>query len=38
MACWVLNRALRVRDETGRVIRWTGTITDMHDQKLAARD
>ncbi len=35
---WVLNRALPVRDEAGRVIRWMGTVTDMHDQKLAAEE
>ena len=33
---WVLNRALPVRDEAGNIIRWMGTVTDMHDQKLAA--
>ncbi|WP_312165573.1 hybrid sensor histidine kinase/response regulator [Massilia timonae] len=35
---WVLNRALPVRDEAGRIIRWMGTVTDMHDQKLAAEE
>jgi len=35
---WVLNRALPVRDEAGAVIRWMGTVTDMHDQKLAAEE
>ena len=31
---WVLNRALPVRDEAGRITRWMGTVTDIHDQKL----
>jgi len=35
---WVLNRALPVRDEAGRIIRWMGTVTDMHDQKLVAEE
>ena len=35
---WVLNRALPVRDEAGRIVRWMGTVTDMHDQKLAAEE
>ena len=35
---WVLNRALPVRDEAGRIIRWMGAVTDMHDQKLAAEE
>lgn len=29
---WVLGRALPVRDEAGRIIRWMGTCTDIHDQ------
>lgn len=32
---WVLGRALPVRDEDGRILRWMGTCTDIHDQKLA---
>ncbi|WP_165390776.1 ATP-binding protein [Pseudoduganella lutea] len=32
---WTLGRALPVRDETGRIIRWMGTCTDIHSQKLA---
>jgi PAS domain S-box-containing protein len=35
---WVLNRALPVRDDTGRILRWMGTVTDIHDQKLAAEE
>ena len=35
---WVLNRALPVRDDAGRIIRWMGTVTDVHDQKLAAEE
>lgn len=33
---WTLGRALPVRDETGAVMRWIGTCTDIHDAKLAA--
>jgi PAS domain S-box-containing protein len=32
---WVLGRALPVRDDAGRIIRWMGSCTDIHDQKLA---
>ncbi|THC46700.1 ATP-binding protein [Massilia sp. Mn16-1_5] len=32
---WVLGRALPVRDESGAIIRWMGTCTDIHDQKMA---
>jgi diguanylate cyclase (GGDEF)-like protein/PAS domain S-box-containing protein len=32
---WVLARALPVRDNHGRVQRWIGTCTDIHDWKLA---
>ena len=35
---WVLNRALPVRDETGSIVRWMGTVTDIHDQKLVAEE
>jgi signal transduction histidine kinase/CheY-like chemotaxis protein len=31
---WTLTRALPVRDETGAIVRWMGTCTDIHDQKL----
>jgi PAS domain S-box-containing protein len=31
---WVLGRALPVRDEAGRISRWYGTCTDIHEQKL----
>lgn len=30
---WQLGRALPVRDEEGRIIRWYGTCTDVDDQK-----
>lgn len=30
---WVLGRARPVRDDAGRVIRWMGTCTDIHEQK-----
>jgi PAS domain S-box-containing protein len=32
---WVLGRALPVRDDAGSIIRWMGTCTDIHSQKLA---
>ena len=30
---WHLGRALPVRDEAGRIVRWYGTNTDIHDRK-----
>ncbi len=30
---WVLGRASPVRDDGGRIIRWMGTCTDIHEQK-----
>jgi len=35
---WVLGRALPVRDDAGTIIRWMGTCTDIHDQKLAEEE
>lgn len=35
---WTLGRALPVRDAEGRVLRWIGTCTDIHDSKLAAEE
>ncbi|MEC4721705.1 PAS domain S-box protein [Noviherbaspirillum sp. CPCC 100848] len=32
---WALGRALPVRDDAGNIVRWMGTCTDIHDQKLA---
>ena len=32
---WCLSRAVPVRDADGRVIRWLGTITEVHEQRLA---
>jgi PAS domain S-box-containing protein len=31
---WTLGRALPIRDEDGAIIRWFGTCTDIHDQKM----
>lgn len=31
---WFLARALPVRDGEGRILKWYGTCTDIHDQKL----
>jgi PAS domain S-box-containing protein len=32
---WTLGRALPVHSDSGKIIRWMGTCTDIHDQKLA---
>jgi PAS domain S-box-containing protein len=32
---WTLGRALPIRNDAGKIIRWMGTCTDIHDQKLA---
>lgn len=34
---WTLGRALPVRDESGTIIRWVGTCTDIDDQKRIAQ-
>jgi PAS domain S-box-containing protein len=31
---WVLARALPIRNESGRIERWMGTCTDIHEQKI----
>jgi len=31
---WTLGRALPMRDRSGSIIRWFGTCTDIHEQKL----
>jgi len=31
---WTLGRALPIRDAEGRITRWFGTCTDIHEQKL----
>lgn len=33
---WTLGRALPVRGEDGRIVRWVGTCTDIHEQKQMA--
>ncbi|HEU4819949.1 MAG TPA: PAS domain-containing protein [Qipengyuania sp.] len=33
---WVLGRAMPMHDEAGRIIRWMGTCTDIHEQKAQA--
>jgi PAS domain S-box-containing protein len=35
---WFLGRAVPVRDEAGRVTRWFGTCTDIHDMRRAAEE
>jgi len=32
---WFLSRGVPVRDAAGQIIRWFGTATDIHEQKLA---
>lgn len=34
---WFLTRSLPVRDTAGRIIKWFGTSTDIHEQKETAR-
>ncbi len=31
---WTLGRALPLRNDTGEIVRWFGTCTDIHEQKL----
>ena len=31
---WFLGRALPLRDENGKIVKWFGTCTDIHDQKV----
>lgn len=33
---WVLGRAMPMHDSDGRIIRWMGTCTDIHEQKAQA--
>lgn len=33
---WFIARALPLRDSAGRIVRWFGTCTDIHDQKMFA--
>ncbi|MDB5679616.1 PAS domain-containing protein [Sphingomonas bacterium] len=35
---WVLGRALPIRDGEGRIVRWFGTCTDIHEQKLTSEE
>jgi PAS domain S-box-containing protein len=35
---WVLGQALPIRDAAGRIVRWFGTCTDIHQDKLAAEE
>ncbi|MCE5184786.1 MAG: PAS domain S-box protein [Planctomycetaceae bacterium] len=35
---WFLCRAIPIQDEAGRVIRWFGTATDIHDLKQTQQD
>ncbi|MPR35023.1 PAS domain-containing sensor histidine kinase [Salmonirosea aquatica] len=33
---WLLARAMPLRNESGEIVRWFGTCTDIHDQKVAS--
>ena len=35
---WFLARGTAMKDESGRIIKWYGTTTDIHDQKKAEED
>ncbi len=35
---WFLTRALPLRDDGGRILKWFGTCTDIQEQKLAAEE
>lgn len=35
---WVLGQALPIHDEFGRVVRWFGTLTDIHEARLVAEE
>lgn len=35
---WVLGQALPIRDGSGRIVRWFGTCTDVHAEKLAQEE
>ena len=35
---WVLGRALPIRDDDGKIVRWFGTCTDIHEQKLTSEE
>jgi PAS domain S-box-containing protein len=32
---WILSRGVPVRDHSGEIVRWFGTATDIHQQKIA---
>ncbi len=35
---WVLGRALPIRDDEGKITRWFGTCTDVHEKKIASEE
>jgi PAS domain S-box-containing protein len=35
---WHLGRAVPMRDQAGQIVRWFGTSTDIHDQKMIAQE
>ena len=34
---WFLGEALPIRDDAGAIVRWFGTLTDIHEQKVSER-
>ncbi len=34
---WFLGRAIPLRDENGQIVKWFGSSTDIHDQKIARK-
>ena len=34
---WMLGRAVALRDESGQIVKWFGTCTDIHELKVAER-
>jgi PAS domain S-box-containing protein len=35
---WTLGRALPIHDDNGKIVRWFGTCTDIHDSKEASQE
>ena len=35
---WVVSRALPLHDDSGNILKWYGTCTDIHDQKITSQN
>ena len=35
---WALGRSIPIHDESGRIVRWIGTCTDIHESRMAAQE